>query len=221
MWALVKKSIAAIIPLFIVVALVASPARAQLGVAAGYGLNMLNQPSFSSSAQNSFESTGGVNVGMFYNLPFGRVALRPGLFLRQSSFEWQLDEVNLSPLESKIRTAEIPIDLRYHFPMAWTSPYVVAGPALNFVHTDQPDLRQVLDSPEGSTSFMSINVGAGIEIPLAQLGLRLLPEVRYSHALSGFIEDEYIVRTVAFDPDGAQRINNLTFRLGISFLSIE
>lgn len=209
-----------LVTLMIGLLVVASPAQAQLGAAAGYGLNMPNDPSFSSPAQNTFESTGGVSVGLFYNFSFGRLALRPGLFLRQSSFDWQLDEVDFSPLQSKIRMAEVPIDVRFRFPREQFSPFVVAGPGFNFAHTDQPDLRQVMNSPEGTTYFTSLNAGAGIEIPIASLGLRLLPEVRYSYALSGFLKENYIVRTVPFEADSAQRMDHLTFRLGISFLSI-
>lgn len=221
MFTRVKKAVLSIIPLFVAAALAAAPAQAQLGVAAGYGFNVLNQPGFSSSAQNTFKSPGGVNVSLFYDFPIGPVALRPGLSIRQSSFEWDLEEVSFSPIESSIRVAEIPIDLRYNFPRAWISPYVLAGPGFNFVHTNRPELRQVMDSPKGTTYFPSINIGAGVEIPFVRLGLKLLPELRYGHALSGFLQEEYIVRTVPFESDSAQRMSNLTFRLGISFLSIE
>lgn len=218
-----KKGIL-IIPLLLGIALAASPARAQLGVAAGYGLNLLNEPSFSSSAQNTFEGTGGFSGGLFYGVPLGRVTLRPGVFLQQSSFDWTFDQVvfsQFSPLETVVRTVEIPLDVLFHFPLARISPYVIAGPAFNFLHTDQPDLRQALDNDEGSTNFPSVNVGAGIEVRAPGLGLRLLPEIRYSHALSGFLEEEYIVRTEQFTADGSPRFSSLTFRLGISFLSIE
>lgn len=220
MSALIKKGIFAVSLIVIGMGLMASPVQAQLGAAAGYGLNMINQPSFSSSASNSFESTGGMSAGIFYNFPFGRVALRPGVFVQQSSFEWHVAETMFSPLESSMRTASIPVDLRYRFPMEQFSPYVVAGPGFNFLHTAQTDLRQALDNPKGTTYFTSVNLGAGIELPFEGLGLVLLPEVRYSHALSGFMEEEYIVRTVPYSSDGSRRISNLTFRLGIQFLSI-
>lgn len=221
MSALLKKAFLTILPLFIGMALVAPPAEAQLGVAAGYGLNVLNQPSFSSSAENSFESTGGINVGIFYNFPLGRVAIQPGLFLRQSSFDWELDGVNFSPLQDKIRVAEIPLDVRYRFPSAQFTPYVVAGPGFNFIHTAHHDLRIALDRPKGTTYYTSINVGAGVELPLEQWGMMLLPELRYSHGLSGFLKEDYTIRTVPFNADGSVRMSNLTLRLGIRFLSIQ
>ena len=201
--------------------LAVAPARAQLGASVGYGLNMLNEPSFSSPATNTFEGTGGLNIGVFYGVNFGRIGVRPGLYFRQSSFDWMLDEVEFSPLETVVRTAEIPLDILFHFPMQQISPYVVAGPSINFLHTNQPDLRQVLDRSEGSTRFVSLNLGAGVEVRVPNLGLKLLPEVRYSYALSGFLQEEYIIRTVPFASDGSPHYSSLTFRLGISFLSIE
>lgn len=223
MSALVRKGFIVAISLFIGLALAPSPARAQIGVAAGYGFNIMSQPNFSSSAQNTFKSPGGISFGIFYNFPFGdRIALRPGVFIQQSSFAWHIDGLEVfSPIESTMRVASIPIDIRYRFPGARYTPYVLAGPRFNFFHTDRPELHQATDSPQGSTSFMGINIGAGVEIKLYALGLTLQPELRYSHALSGFLKEDYIVRTVPFDTDGKLSLNNLTFRVGISFLSIE
>lgn len=221
MSALVKKGFLVIVSLFMGLTLAASPAQAQLGVAAGYSLNIVNQPSFSSSLQNSFNSSGGVSAGLFYNFPLGdRISLRPGVFVQQSNFAWELDGINFSPIKSDIRMGELPVDVLYHFSMEQARPYIVAGPSFKFAHTNRPELRQVLDSPKGTTGFTAINLGAGIEIPFAGLGLKLLPELRYSHALSGFFKEDYTVRTVEYDTDGALSMSNLTFRLGISFLSI-
>lgn len=210
-----------IIPLFIGLALVSSPAQAQIGFAGGYGLHVLNSPSFSSSAQNTLESTGGINLGFFYDFRFGRVTLRPGLFFRQGNFDWTSSnwKAEENPIESTLRIAEIPIDVLIHFRRPSVSPYVVVGPSFNFLHTDQQDVRISLDNPKGSTSFMGITLGAGVEI--STLGLILFPEIRYSHALSGFLKQEYIVRTVSFASDSAQRLSSLTFRLGISVPSFE
>jgi opacity protein-like surface antigen len=219
MSALIRKSILTILPLLLGMALVASPAKAQIGFSGGYGLNIISQPSFS-GAENSFESTGGYNVGIFYNFPIGRVAIQPGLFLRQSSFDWELDNVTFSPLQDNFRVAEIPVDIRYRFPGEQFTPYVALGPGFNFVHTAQHDLRIAMDRPKGTTYFTSVNLGAGVEIPFERLGLALLPELRYSQALAGFLKEDYIIRTVPFEADGSLRVNSLTFRVGIRFLSV-
>lgn len=220
MSALIKRAMLAVFPVLFAAALIAPPAQAQMGFSAGYGLNIMNQPGFSSSAANELEGTGGFDFGLFYNFPIGRVAVKPGLFMRQTSFDWNLDEVNLSPLQGQIRVVEIPIDLRYRFPGEQFTPYVAAGPGFNFVHTAQHDLRIALDRPKGTTYFTSVNLGAGIEIPFQQLGVALLPELRYSQALSGFLKESYIIRTVPYEADAAVRMSSLTLRLGIRFLSI-
>lgn len=222
MSALIKKGIFAV-SLFLGLVMVASPAQAQLGAAAGYNLDMFSSPSFSSNASNSFESGGGFSAGLYYNFPLGeRLAVRPGLFVQQSSFEWQIEgNEPWGAIEDDLRVASIPIDVRYRFSVDQFTPYVLAGPGFNFVHTDQPDLRHVMSGQQtGSTHFVGLNVGAGIEIPVATLGLSLQPEIRYSHALGGFVQEDYIVRSVEYAADGSQRLNNLSFRLGISFLSI-
>lgn len=222
MSALIKKGIFAV-SLFLGMVMVASPARAQLGAAAGYNLDMFNSPNFSSSATNSFESGGSFSVGIYYSFPLGeRLALRPGLFVQQSSFEWHIEgNEPWGAIQDDLRVASIPIDVRYRLPMDQFIPYVLAGPGFNLVHTDQPDLRHVLSGQQsGSTHFTSLNVGAGIEIPVAALGLSLQPEIRYGHALGGFLQEDYIVRTVEYATDSSQRLNNLSFRLGISFLSV-
>lgn len=219
---LLEKVSILVVSAFVVLALTGSPAQAQLGVAGGYNLDMISNPSFSSSAANSLESTGGFNFGLYYNFPLGdRLSIRPGVYLQQSGFEWQLDEVEFSPLEEDLRVLRVPIDVQYRFPMESMTPYVVAGPGFNFVQTNQQDLRLVLSGQqEGSTSFLGINLGAGLEIPVQGLGLSLQPEIRYGQALSGFVQESYVIRTVEYEADDSVSINNLSFRLGISFLSI-
>lgn len=222
MSALIKKGIFAV-SLFLGLVMVASPAQAQLGAAAGYNLDMFNSPSFSSSASNSFDSGGSFSAGLYFNFPLGeRLALRPGLFLQQSSIEWNIEgNEPWGAIEDDLRVASIPIDVRYRLPGDQFTPYVLAGPGFNFVHTDQPDLRHVMSGQQtGSTHYMDVHVGIGVEIPVVALGLSLQPEVRYNHALAGFLQEDYIVRTVEYAADGSQRLNNLGFRLGISFLSV-
>ncbi len=199
----------------------AAPASAQIGFAGGYALNMANSPSFTSSASNTFETSGGFNFGMFYDFRFGRVSLRPGVFIRQADFDWTLSGINpnLNPLQSSVRVAEFPIDLLFHFRGPSFSPYVVIGPSFSFLHTDQPDLRQTLDNPEGSTAFPSLTLGAGLEVAPEGWGVVLFPEIRYGLALGGFMEEDYIVRTVQYNSD-QQRMSSLVIRLAISLPSL-
>ncbi len=200
--------------------LLSLPARGQIGLVGGYALNMANEPSFSSASSNTFEPSGGFNLGMFYDFRFSLVTFRPGIFIRQADFDWEIEGISeaLNPLQSSIRVAEFPLDFLIHFRSETISPYVVVGPSFSFIHTDQPDLRQTLDNPQGSTSFASLNVGAGLEFAPKGWGLVFFPEIRYGYALSGFMDEEYIVRTVDFASD-QQRLSNLVVRLGISLPS--
>ncbi len=208
-------------PLILVLALVSPPATAQIGFVGGYGVNLFSQPSFSSSANGEFDTQGSFNLGLFYDFRLGRVTVRPGLFLRQVNFDWRLSGLDaaFNPISEDLRVAEFPIDFLIHFPTPSINPYVVIGPSFNFLHTDQPDLRQSLDREKGSTNFTSLTLGAGLELAPAGWRVVLFPEIRYSLALSGFMNEEYIVRTVTYMTDSSEKISTLTFRLAISLPS--
>lgn len=220
MWAPVRKTALAVVPLLLALFVMATPAKAQLGFSVGYGLNMMNNPSFS-GPESTVESTGGINYGIFYNFPIGRLDIQPGVFIQQNSFDWHLDQVELfSPIQSEFRVADIPIDFRYRFRGNLIKPFVVAGPEFNFVHTRRPEMRDILDKNAGSTHFYAINVGAGLQVDVPSLGLSLHPQLRYSQALGGFLEEDYVVRTISYDGDGQLSMSNLTVRVGVSFLTI-
>ena len=215
------KKVCLVIPLIIGMMLTANTAQAQIGFVGGYGMNMFSGPSFTSTASGEFESSGSFNLGLFYDFRMGRVTVRPGLFIRQVNFDWKLDGLDPAffPISEDLRIAEFPIDFLIHFPTESLRPYAVIGPSFNFMHTDQPDLRQSFDNDEGSTNFTSLTLGAGVEIAPAGTGLVLYPELRFSLALSGFMDEEYIVRTVSYATSESEKISTLTFRLGISLPS--
>lgn len=217
--AMARKALPVVVPAVLLLFLMAAPpAKAQLGVSAGYGINNMSQPSFEGQS-NSLESTGGFKFGLFYNFPIGQVDVRPGMFIQQNSFEWHLDGVEVfSPIESEFRVAGVPVDFRYRFSENGFVPFVLLGPEFNFVHTNRPELREVLDDPSGTTYFTSINVGAGIQWELPSVGLALHPQVRYSQALSGFVQEDYIVRSVEYNGDSQLSMSNLLLRVDISFL---
>ena len=48
-------------------------------------------------------------------------------------------------------------------------------------------------------------------------GLALEPELRYSQALGGFMEEDHIVRTISYNGDKERSLSTLTVRLAISF----
>lgn len=197
------------------------PAQAQIGFVAGYGTNMFSSPGFSGSNSSEFESSGSLNVGLFYDFRLGRVTVRPGLFIRQVNFDWTLSQLDspFNPISEDLRVAEFPIDFLIHFPLESINPYVVLGPSFNFLHTDQPDLRQSLDREKGSTSFTSFTIGAGIELAPEGWGVVLFPEIRFGLALNGFLSEEYIVRTATYSADDSEKISSLTFRVALSLPS--
>lgn len=218
--ALASKALAAAVPVLLLLFLVGSPAKAQLGVSAGYGANVISEPSFQGQG-NSLESSGGINVGLFYNFPIGRIDVRPGMFIQQNHFDWHLDGVEVfSPIESSFRLAGLPVDLRYRFPGNFIHPFILLGPEFNFVHTNRPELREVLDAPTGTAYFTSINVGAGVQWELPGLGLALHPQIRYRQALSGFMQEDYVVRSVSYNGDSQLSLSNLLLRVDISFMTI-
>ena len=210
-----------IVPLILGLILFATPAKAQIGFVTGYGANLFSGPSFTSAESAEFESNGSFNLGMFYDFRFSRVTFRPGIFIRQVDFDWKLSGLDPAffPLSEDLRVAEFPLDFLIHFPTPKVDPYVVLGPSFNFVHTDQPDLRQSLDREKGSTSFTSFTLGAGIELAPQGWGVLFFPEIRYSLALSGFLSEDYTVRTINYAADSSEKLSSLTFRLGISLPS--
>lgn len=221
MWAPVRK-VARSLALFAVASLSLSlVAHAQLGVAGGYGLNVISQPDYSGPS-NNFESTGGFNAAVFYNFPIGQFDVRPVISLQKNDFEWELDEVEIfSPIGGDFRVAELAIDLRYRFARAGNAPYVLVGPEVNYVAANRAELRTVLQYEDGSTKYYGINVGAGYRIVVPSLGLVLEPEVRYSQALGGFMNEDYIVRTISYDGDSDRSLSNLTLRVGLSFAGFD
>ena len=214
------KQFCCIIPLVAGLALISAPAaKAQIGFAGGFSANLASEPSFTSTNKTTFDAKGSFNFGMFYNFRIGAITLRPGLFISQADFDWELEGISnplLSPVQNSIRMASFPIDLLYHFNAGSISPYIVLGPSFNFIHTDQPDLRQTFDKPKGSTNFASFTLGAGLEIQPDGWGVILLPEVRYGIALSGFLKEDYIVRTVSYASDSAVKMSTFVVRLGIT-----
>lgn len=192
-------------------------ANAQLGIAAGYGLNVISQPSYSGQS-NDFSSPGALNVALFYNFPMGQLDIRPSIATQKNDFDWELDGVEIfSPIKGDYRVAKIGIDLRYRFTPVGNTAYAIIGPEINFIAANRAELRQVLKYESGSTKYYGLNLGVGYRFEVS--GVAFEPELRYSQALGGFMNEDFIVRTVSYDGDDERGLSNLTLRLGISFAS--
>ena len=221
MWAPLQKA-ARLLALFVIASLSLSlVAHAQLGVAGGYGLNVISQPDYSGPG-NTFESTGGFNAAVFYNFPIGQFDVRPSVSIQKNNFDWELDEVEIfSTIGGDFRVAELALDVRYRFARAGNAAYVLVGPEVNYVAANRAELRTVLQYEDGSTKYYGLNIGAGYRIVFPSVGLALEPELRYSQALGGFMNEDYIVRTVSYDGDSDRSLSNLTFRVGFSFAGFD
>lgn len=221
MWAPVQAAVRSIVLAVIASLTLTLAAQAQLGVSVGYGMNVISQPGYAGPS-NSFESTGGINAGLFFNFPIGRIDVRPSVAVQKNDFDWELDEVEIfSPIGGDFRVGELAVDIRYRFSDDGNAPYVLVGPELNYVAANRAELRTVLNYENGSTKYAGINIGAGYRIELPAAGLSLEPEIRYSHALGGFMEEDFIVHTISYDGDSARSLSNLTFRVAFSFLGFD
>lgn len=190
-------------------------AYGQLGFAGGLGFNVISQPGYSGPG-NDFSTSAAFNAALFYNFPLGQIDIRPTISTQKNDFDWELDGVEVfNPLEGDFRVAEIGVDLRYRFNTAGNTAYAIIGPEVNFVAANRAELRQVLKYEGGSTKYYGLNLGVGYRIEMS--GIAFEPELRYSQALGGFMEEDFTVRTVAYDGDGERGLSNLTLRLGISF----
>ena len=190
-------------------------AHAQLGVAGGLGLNVISQPSYSGPS-NDFSTSAAFNAAIFYNFPAGQFDIRPTIATQKNDFDWELDGVEIfNPLKGDFRVAEVGIDFRYRFNPAGNTAYAFIGPEINFVAANRAELRTVLKYEDGSTKYYGLNLGVGYRFEMS--GIAFEPELRYSQALGGFMNEDFIVRTISYDGDGERGMSNLTIRVGISF----
>jgi hypothetical protein len=188
--------------LCIAAAAFAVPAQAQLGIAAG-----LNYSNFSEAredaANEGLDNADGYHIGVFYDLSVGPVALRPGVFYRR------VGEVEFDPgtlREVDLSSIDVPIDVRLRVPFPIISPYVLAGPVLSWPSSGDEEFGDRLED-----MVISANIGAGVEVGLPGIGLRLMPEIVYAFGISDYISEESVAG-IDFDE---QKTNVLMVRLGL------
>jgi hypothetical protein len=188
----------------------APAAHAQIGIAAGFNYNQLDDIR-TENVNADFENAAGYHIGVFYDLGLGTFALRPGIFYRQLG-TYEFGELpDLEEGESfNLNAVEVPIDVRLRLlPRAPVKPYLLAGPVITFPQSDEFD----------STKNINLNadIGAGVEIVLPGVGFTLMPELRYGIATSSLIEDEFEVRGVDVQPQDDPRLNSISLRLNVRF----
>lgn len=197
------------------------PAQAQPGIAAGANFDKLSDVE-TNSGEATFENATGFHVGLFYDMTFGPLALRPGVYYMDvgdfSTEEgFQVDE-DVEQQNFDLSLVEIPIDARFRLAtLPILSPYLTAGPVFRVALNDDT-------SEEGAEAFglnsndvsVAGNVGFGVEIDLPGPGLRLFPELRYSFGLTGYAS-EFQTPVGTIEAEDGGRLNTYMLRLGLSF----
>lgn len=190
--------------------LVARPAHAQFGVAAGLNFDNLSDIEFG-NAEATFESATGYHVGVFLDLGLGPVALRPGVFYRNlGDFEIGGGLIIGDVSETfDISLIEVPVDVRVGLGVTpIISPYVLAGPVFRFAATDDEAFKDNLED-----FSVSADIGFGIEVKLG--GISLFPEIRYAFGITRFLKEDIIINNITITPDDEARLNTVMLRLGI------
>ncbi len=184
---------------------VAQPAQAQFGIAVGANFDKASDFSIGNSSE-SFDSATGYHVGVFFDLPLGPVALRPGIFYTDVG-SLEPEGSGISTPKADLSLVEIPVDVRYRILLPMAKPYLLAGPVFRLANQsdDEVDLSQF---------SMAGAAGAGLELSLA--GLRPFVEARYQFGVSKFI-DSYQVGNVSVESEDDVKLNSFMIRAGIVF----
>lgn len=177
-----------------------------LGVAIGANFNGLSDID-TGDREATFENATGWHVHLWFDLPVGPVAIRPGL--RYMDLGELLDDVRLEGepgqvIESDaVSLLEIPIDVRFRLGIPLVTPYIMAGPVLRF-----PDDGDLFES-------FSLAGGLGVGVELGLAGVKVFPELKYTFGISRFTQDSYEIGDVTITPDESQRLNALMLSVGV------
>lgn len=186
----------------------ADTAQAQFGVAVGANFDSMSDISGDRSA--TFDNASGFHIGVFYDLPVGPVAVRPGLFyMNVGSFDAESEGSVISDFD--LNLIEVPVDVRYRLMLPFIKPYAMAGPVLRFANSGDDDFSDSLNN-----FSVAGNIGLGVEIGAPGAQIRLFPEIRYSFGISRLVDDvEFLGAT--FSTEDNIRLSSFMLRLGIAF----
>lgn len=196
----------------LIMVLVAWPLRdadAQFGIAAGANFDRLSD--VEGSVDASFENASGFHIGVFYDLPLGPVALRPGVYYMDiGDLDARREDGSLIG-SYDLSLIEVPVDARLRLMMPLIKPYATAGPVLRFAQTSDDDFDEHLNS-----FTVAANVGVGVEIGAPGAQIRLFPELRYSFGVSRIAESMTFLGQ-QFSAEQDVRLNTFMIRLGVAF----
>ncbi len=182
--------------------------QAQIGFSAGYNYNKLTDIDLGGGL-SSFENASGWHAELWFDLPIGPLALRPGLRYMSagSIFEFANDaEANFRD-NFNINLFEIPIDFRFRFNMEVITPFITIGPVLRF--------------PSGSKSEISgmhnVSVGGGLGFGIElDFGLFMVyPEMKYTFGITQFTGEEFQIAGRTFTTTDTQLLNGVMLRVGV------
>lgn len=194
--------------LFVAVMLPQVASAQGLGIAAGANFDRLSD--IEGDREASFENASGFHVGVFYDLPLGGVALRPGIYYMDvGTFDVESVESSLQTVDLSL--IEVPVDVRVRMMTPLIAPYATFGPVLRFANSNDDEFSDALNN-----FTVAANVGVGLEIGAPGAPIRLFPEIRYSFGVSELTEDVEFLGT-SFTAEEEIRLNTFMVRLGISF----
>jgi hypothetical protein len=132
----------------------AQEAAGQLGFSVGVNYSKLSDINLGSGSTR-FEDASGWHAEVWFDMPIGPLAMRPGLRYMQagSVFEFANDATTNFRDDFNVNMFEVPLDFRFRFNMEIATPYVAIGPVLRFPSARRSEV----------TGMKSLNVGGGFD----------------------------------------------------------
>ena len=183
---------------------------AQLGVSVGINYSQLSDIDIGSGT-SSFENSQGWHAEVWFDLPVGSLALRPGIRYTSAGniFEFA-DDANLNFIDNfDVNMIEFPVDLRFRFAMQLTTPFIAVGPVFRFPSASGDDVNGL------KTVNVAGGIGVGVELQFGPV--ELIPELKYTFGVTRFLSQEFQVNNIQFLAEERQHLNGVMLRLGIGF----
>ncbi len=183
-------------------------AQSQIGFSAGFNYNKLTDIDLGGGL-SSFENAPGWHAELWFDVPVGALALRPGLRYMSagSIFEFANDADPNFRDNFNISLFEIPIDFRFRFNMEILTPFITVGPVLRFPSGAKDEI-------DGMNN-MSVAGGFGFGIEVDMGLFMLYPEMKYSFGITEFTGEEFSIAGRTFSTTDSQLLNGVMIRLGV------
>lgn len=198
-----------IISLWLFAGLLLVPAaHAQLGFSAGYNFSKLTDIDLGSGL-SSFENAEGWHAELWFDIPVGNLAMRPGLryVAAGTIFQFANDAEQNFRDDFNISMFEIPIDFRFRFNMQIATPFVTVGPVLRFPSGGADQIDGMRNA--------SIAGGFGVGLELNFGLVSIYPELKYAFGITRFTADEFAIAGRSFTTNDTQLLNGVLLRIGV------